>query len=220
MARSRFGPCESQVQLRSLNKRAQQKDNSDLLRKVELRRRLCAEVKHANLFLAGSGFGQMYRHAWRDKARYTLALDTNGSKVEDFRSHFPNVDAQIGDFNTFSTWPTRRRFQIADFDAFGELYPGISHFFANAPWRTPLYVVAGDSGPLSFKRMGHVPSQLRGGAFRTRYMGTRDLDSYMDRLVWPWWEKLAMVNNLNIERKAWLGNKEKTVAYYGLKLDT
>lgn len=31
MARSRLGPSGSQVQLRTLNRRAQQKDNSDLL---------------------------------------------------------------------------------------------------------------------------------------------------------------------------------------------
>lgn len=219
MARSRFGSCESQVQLCALNRRPQQKDNSDLLRKVELRRRICGEVKWANVFLAGSGFGQMFRHAWRDKARYTLALDTNSRKVDELRFHFPNVDARLADFSTFTDWPSGRRFQIGDFDTFGELYPGISHFFAKAPWRTPFYVVVGDSGPLAFKRMGHVPHQLRRGKSRTCFLGARDLDSYMERLVWPWWERIAATHGLDIVCRAWLANKEKTVAYYALKLD-
>ncbi|MCF6286942.1 MAG: hypothetical protein L3K26_17400, partial [Candidatus Hydrogenedentes bacterium] len=128
MARSRFGPGESQVQLCALNRRAGQKDNSDLFRKAELRRRICGDVENASIFLAGSGFGQMFRHAWRDKARYTLALDTNKRKVEELRFQFPNVDARVANFSTFTDWPFRRRFQIADFDAFGNLYPGIAHF--------------------------------------------------------------------------------------------
>ncbi len=220
MARSRFGSCESQVQLRTLNCRTGQKDNSDLLRKVELRRRLCKDVKRANVFLAGAGFGQMFRHAWRGKADYTLALDTNKRKIDELRFHFPSVDGRVADCNTFTDWPTGKRFQIADFDAFGDLYPGILRFFAEAPWRTPLYLAVGDGAPLAFKRMGHVPCQLRRTKAGTRYWGSRDLDSYMERLVWPWWEKIAKKHGLDIMSRAWLGNREKTLAYYALKIDS
>ena len=220
MVRSRFGSCESQVQLHALNQRARQKDNSDLLRKVELRRRLCQEVKRANIFLAGAGFGQMFRHAWREKAGYTLALDTNRRKMDELCFHFPDVDGRVADFNTFTDWPAKRPFQVVDFDAFGDLYPGILHFFANAPWQTPLYVVVGDAGPLAFKRMGHITSQLRRRRTGTCYWGPRDLDTYMERLVWPWWEKIAKRHGLDITCRAWLGNREKTLAYYALKFNT
>jgi hypothetical protein len=144
------------VQLRVLNVKAGQKDNSDLFRKAELRRWFCQDVKRADIFLAGAGFGEMFRHAWWAKASYTLALDTNVRKVEDLRFHFPEMDARIADFQTFREWPERRCFRIADFDAFGELYPGILHFLDDAPWNVPLDIIVGDSKVLAFKRNGHV----------------------------------------------------------------
>ncbi|HOZ49183.1 MAG TPA: hypothetical protein PK468_21445 [Candidatus Hydrogenedentes bacterium] len=206
------------MQLRALNARAGQKDNSDLLRKAELRRCFCRDVKRANIFLAGAGFGEMFRHAWCQKARYTLALDTNARKVADFRFHFPGADVRVADFQTFQEWPQRHRFQIADFDAFGDLYPGMLHFLDDAPWEDPLDIIVGDSKVLAFKRSGHVSPQLAHARKRTSFMGARHLDSYMERFVWPWWKRVAMKRGFEIARKCYRSNKEKTVAYYALRL--
>ncbi len=98
MGRARSGFEKSKMQLCTLNAKASQKDNSDLLRKAELRRWFCKDVKRANIFLAGAGFGEMFKHAWRQKAEYTLALDTNARKIEDWRFHFPEIDARTADF--------------------------------------------------------------------------------------------------------------------------
>ncbi len=49
-------------------------------------------------------------------------------------------------------------------------------------------------------------------------MGARHLDSYMERFVWPWWKRVAMKRGFEIARKCYRSNKEKTVAYYALRL--
>jgi hypothetical protein len=219
MGRTGAGCAESRVQLRALNARGRQKDNSDLLRKAELRRWFCEDVKRADIFLAGAGLGEMFKHAWRHKARYTLALDTNAQKIADWRFHFPEADARVADFQSFQDWPDQHRFQIADFDAFGDLYPGMLYFLDNAPWEDPLDIIVGDSKVLAFKRSGHISPQLMYGRKKSCFMGARRLDSYMERFVWPWWKRITAKRGLGITRKCCVSNREKTVAYYALRIN-
>lgn len=198
-----------------MNGRGGRKDESDLFRKVELRRRIGKDVGHADIFLAGAGFGQMYRQVWRAKARYALALDTNPHKIEELKFQYPSLDVRVGDFGTFTDWPRGRRFEIADFDASGNLYPGIAHFFDNAPWRLPFYAVVGDGGPLAFSRNGHLPAAVHRAA---PYAGPRDMEAYMERMVWPWWWRQVKRRGLEVLKCAWIANSENTVVYYALKL--
>ena len=218
MGRSRLGCYRSKVQLHALNKRSRQRDNSNLYRKVELRRRLCHGLHGAPTYLAGCGLGQMYRHVWRDLVGYTPGLDTNLTKVAEFRAHFPQVDARVADFRRFEGWTAQYRFQVADFDAFGNQYPGIRHFLASNRWASPLYLVVADPGVLAFKLAGYVSPDLRRWPDMHRYLGPRDLDTYLRRFVWPWWVKTAARHGIGIGRSISIGNKEKTVVYYGLEL--
>jgi hypothetical protein len=206
------------MQLRSVDSRIRQKDNSDVVRKAQLRHYFCRDVKRADIFLAGAGYGEMFKQVWRQQEKYVLAVDTNEWKINQLRFHFPNIDARVGDFRDFEDWPRRVGFRIADFDAFGDQYPGMRHFMESAPWHTPLDIIVGDSSVLAFKRSGHLPAQIVRGRLKGCFMGARDLDSYMDRFVWPWWAERAKEYALQVVHKASTSNREKTVFYYAIRL--
>ncbi len=94
------------------------------------------------------------------------------------------------------------------------------HFLDGAAWKEPLDIIVGDSKVLAFRRNGHISPQLLYGRKKTRFMGVRRLDSYMERFVWPWWKRVTMKRGLRITKKHCVSNKGKTVAYYALRLTT
>lgn len=190
-----------------------------MVRKVAIRSQISRETHRANIYLAGCGFGLMFRNVWREKAQYTLALDTCAAKVKDFAYHFPAADIRCADATKFSEWPPGILFQIADFDTFGDPYPLVRAFFQAGNWMTPLIVVVGDSKLLHFKRAGIVPPELWKRSRRGIYRGLRDAETYVDRLVWPWWARLALKNQLTIKERSVAFNRGKTVAYYGLHFE-
>lgn len=210
---------DSPVQLRTLNRRREQKDNSDLIRKVVIRSHLSKEVRRANVFLAGCGFGLMFKNVWREKARYTLAIDTSAPKISDFMHHFPKIDARCADAIAFADWPEGVIFQIADFDAFGDPYPMIRTFFAGKKWTAPLVVIVGDARVLHFRRTGVVSPELWNTSRKGTYRGLRNADTYMNKLVWPWWSRLSRKNHLTIKERMITFNRGRSVVYYGLQLD-
>jgi len=211
---------DSTVQLRTLNRRPGQKDNSEWLRKVKIRAHIARDLQRSNVYLAGCGFGQMFRNVWREKAQYTLALDTNPVKVREFKHHFSHVDVRCADIGTFVDWPRGIKFQIADFDAFGNPYPAMRAFFQNQIWADPVVIVVCDASLLSFKRGGRLPSDLWQRGHEGQYRGLRDAGTYMEFFVWPWWRRLARRHGLAIDERVTAFNRGKTVAYYGIRFSS
>jgi len=138
-----------------------QKDNSELFKKVLLRSRFAADVNNVDIYLPACGRGLMFRHVWKRKADYVLALDTSKEKIKDFKYHFPGVDARVADINTFKDWPKHAGFRIADFDVYGSPYRAIIHFLDNAIWKTPLYIFVTDGLPLWLARGGLLPVRVK-----------------------------------------------------------
>ncbi len=159
----------------------------------------------------------MFRNVWRGKARYTLALDINAAKVRDFRHHFPRVDVRCADIGTFSDWPRGVKYQVADFDAFGNLYPAMRAFLQGQMWTAPLVVIVGDASLLRFKREGRLPLELWKEDRKGLYRGPRHAATYVEYFVWPWWRRLARRHGLVMDERMVAFNKGKTVAYYGIR---
>lgn len=224
MEKAGVEPNRNKVQLCAIdgrkifNSRSDQKDNSELFKKVLLRSRFASDLKKVDIFLAACGRGQMLRHIWRKKANYVLALDIDQGKIEDVRYYFPDIDARVADINVFSDWPVNVEFQIADFDVYGSPYQAVLNFLESAHWKTPLYVFVTDGLPLWIGRGGYLPSVFTGETMPAKIKGSEAKKYYLESIVFPWWHDMARKKNLKIAQSVTLWKKGKTVAYYGIKL--
>ena len=194
------------------------RDNSEILKKIALRKLLSEDHKDANIYLAACGRGRMFSAVWQEKASYVLALDLDAGKVNHLRYHYPFVDARVADINIFQEWPSEAQFSIADFDVYGNPYRAIEHFFSSRRWSTPLLIVVTDGVPLWLARGGFLPKQFRQEQRACRLLDPRLRKTYFGTVVWPWWDDVAATYDLLINQRVLIWKKGKTVAYYAIRL--
>lgn len=211
-------------QLSSLNKllphaKSKPVANGEIIKKIWLRRFFANSTLGANIYLAGCGRGSMLKSVWLEKSAYILAIDRDPASVSFLKYHFPEIDVREADFNSFHDWPKNIRFQIADFDPYGNPYDAIENFFRHQSFKYPFLAFVTDGMPLCLTRSGILPKQFRSDSLGCRLLEPRIRDIYFESLVWPWWHEIAAQYGSRVKSTALFWKKGKMVAYYAVQLD-
>jgi hypothetical protein len=164
-------------------------NTSNLYQKSLLRRSLVLSARPGAAYVPFIGDGDLALAHYAPKGFSIYGADIDQGRVETAQARLPGHTIVKADCNDWPFPKVRRRFTLADFDAYSEPYPSFRAFWERAPKGDPLVLIFTDGHMQGVKRSGWLlhPSgeRLHLEDLRER---RRTFNFYWQRTVKPWLE--------------------------------